>query len=92
MKENILHECLRKKDEQSEALRMQLLSINDLVAAEGRYHKNCRQIFLFFFFMKVKRPWEDQLMFHVMRTLMQFANGPRTKQIFTLLEKSIKKW
>ena len=48
MKENILHERLRKKDEQSEALRMQLLSINDLVAAEGRYHKNRRQIFFFF--------------------------------------------
>ena len=44
MKENILHECLRKKDEQSEALRMRLLSINDcLVAAEGWYHKNRRQ-------------------------------------------------
>ena len=43
MKENILHECLRKKDEQSEALRMQLLSINDLLAAEGRYHKKYRQ-------------------------------------------------
>ena len=41
LKENILHECLRKKNEQPEAL--WLLSINDLVAAEGRYHKNCRQ-------------------------------------------------
>ena len=30
VKENILHECLRKKDEQSDALRMRLLSINPL--------------------------------------------------------------
>ena len=45
MKENIRHKCLRKKDEQSEALRMRLLSINDLVAAEGRHHKNYRQNF-----------------------------------------------
>ena len=38
MKENILHQCLKKKNEQSEALRMGFLSINDLVAVEGQYH------------------------------------------------------
>ena len=56
VKENILHECLRKKNEQSEALRMRLLSINDLVAAGGRYHKNCRQNFFHKTSKSVGRP------------------------------------
>ena len=56
MKDNILHGCLRKKDEQSEALRMQLLSINDLVGAKGQYHKNCRQTFFHKSSKSVGRP------------------------------------
>ena len=81
MKENILHQCLKKKDEQSEALRMGFLSINDLVAVEGQYHKNCRQNF----FCKRSKSVEDQLILHVMRTLMKFPNGSRKKQKFILL-------
>ena len=56
MKENIRRECLRKKDEQSEALIMRLLNINDLVAAEGRYHNNCRQNFFHKSSKSVGRP------------------------------------
>ena len=55
-KENILHKCLRKKNEQSEALRMRLLSINDLVTAGGRCYKNCRQIFFHKTSKSVERP------------------------------------
>ena len=42
-----------------------------MVAAEGQYRKNFRKNFS----IKVQSPWEDQLMLHVMRILMQFANG-----------------
>ena len=54
--ENVLHECFRKKEEQSEALKMWLLSITGLVAAEGRYHKNCSQNFFYKNSKSVERP------------------------------------
>ena len=63
------------------------LRVNDLLVAEGQYHKNCWQIF----FHKSSKSWKDQLMLHVMKTFKQFTNGLRKKQKFSLLEKSIKK-
>ena len=97
MKENILHECLRNKGEQSEALRMQLLIINDLVAAEGRYHKNCRQIF----FMKVQSLWEEKLMLHVMRVytlgeihqkMVDLAGSKEPANSTKWMRKKLKEW
>ena len=83
MKENILHQCLKKKNEPSEALRMGFLSINDLVAVEGQYHKNCRQNF----FRKRSKSVEDQLILHVVRTLMKFPLWIKKEaEVYTLVE------
>ena len=45
MRDKIINICQKRKDKHSEETHKKLLSIHDLVATEGRYHKNCKQEF-----------------------------------------------
>ena len=45
MRDKIMNICQQREDKQSEEISKKLLSIHDLVAAEGRYHNKCKQEF-----------------------------------------------
>ncbi|XP_063235988.1 uncharacterized protein LOC134538524 [Bacillus rossius redtenbacheri] len=45
IKENFLRKCDERNDEWSERVRARLLSVNDLVSPEARYHRNCHTNF-----------------------------------------------
>ena len=45
MRDKIINLCQKRKDKQSEKIHKNILSIHDLVAAEGRYHNKCKQEF-----------------------------------------------
>ena len=81
MRSNILHMCLRKSDEQSEAVKRRLLSVNDLVAAEGRYHKSCRQSF---FHKSFKSELADLLTLPALTISMLYASGWNKRERYIL--------
>ena len=43
MRDKIMNICQQREDKQSEEISKKLLSMHDLVAAEGHYHNKCKQ-------------------------------------------------